>query len=111
MKFGMKFTSHIDTKRPERILAALWKGVDFGADRIEKRAKYFVPVDTGKLKGSIEIKDIPGGKSIGPNTDYDVYVEFGTSRMAAQPYMRPALIESRKPIANFTMKLIKQALK
>ena len=26
---------------------------------------------------------------IGPNTDYDVYVEFGTYKMAARPYVRP----------------------
>ena len=26
---------------------------------------------------------------IGPQTDYDVYVEFGTSRMPARPYVKP----------------------
>jgi HK97 gp10 family phage protein len=30
---------------------------------------------------------------IGPHTDYAEHVEFGTSRMEAQPYMRPALDE------------------
>lgn len=111
MKFDIKFTSHIDTDRPNKILRALWRGVDFGANRIEKRAKHFVPVDTGKLQKSIETKDIKGGKGIGPDTDYDIYVEFGTSKMAAQPYMRPALIEQRKPITDFVTREIRKVLK
>ena len=28
--------------------------------------------------------------TVGTNVEYAVYVEFGTSRMAAQPYLRPA---------------------
>ena len=27
---------------------------------------------------------------LGTNVDYSIYVEFGTSKMAAQPYLRPA---------------------
>lgn len=111
MKFGMKFTSHINYKRPDKILTALYRAVDFGAKRIERRAKYLCPVDTGKLERSIKIEDIVGGKSIGPDTDYDVYVEYGTSKMAAQPYMRPALTENRKPIANRLTKYIKEVLR
>ena len=30
---------------------------------------------------------------IAPHTDYAEHVEFGTSRMEAQPYMRPAIDE------------------
>ena len=111
MKFGMNFTAHIDQRRPEKIIAALWKGVDFGAKRIERRSKYFCPVDTGELQRSIKIGDIEGGKSIGPDTDYDVYVEFGTRRMSAQPYMRPALYENRKPIADRIAGFVREALK
>ena len=111
MKFGMNFTAHIDQRRPEKVLAALWRSVDFGATRIERRSKYFCPIDTGTLKRSIEITDIPGGKGIGPDTDYDVYVEFGTKRTSAQPYMRPALYENRKPIADRIAGFVREALK
>lgn len=111
MTGGMKFTSHINSKRPEQVLAAIMKGIDWGAKRVEKRALQKVPVDTGKLKRSISIKNIEGGKSIGPDTDYDIYVEMGTSRMGAQPYMRPAMDENRKLIAEFTTKRIRGALK
>lgn len=111
MTGGMKFTAHIDSKRPDKVLAATMKGIDWGADKIEKTAKEKVVVATGKLRDSIGIKKIPGGKSIGPDTDYDIYVEMGTSRMAAQPYMRPTMQLLRKPISLFTMKEIRKVLK
>ena len=57
---------------------------------IEATAKINAPVDTGTLKSSIS-SDIDGlSAEIGPSTDYEAYVEYGTSRMAAQPYMGPA---------------------
>lgn len=33
---------------------------------------------------------------VGTNVEYSVYVEFGTSRMAAQPYLRPAVESARR---------------
>lgn len=33
----------------------------------------------------------PAEYIVGTDVEYAVYVEFGTSRMAAQPYMRPAV--------------------
>jgi len=113
---GMKFTSHIETDRPDKVLAAMFKGIDFGAVVIKKAAQDEVPVDTGKLKKSIKIKKIKDGKSIGPDTDYDIYVEFGHHTKAgtfvpAQPYMRPALQQNRKEIAAFTAKEIRKVLK
>lgn len=64
---------------------------------IERAAKNKVPVDTGNLKGSIGHSDARSvGRSgtlaieIGPTASYGAYVEFGTSRMAPQPFMGPA---------------------
>lgn len=62
-------------------------------------AKSIAPVDTGNLRGSIGHSDLRtiGSTSgsaeaeIGPTANYGVYVELGTSRMAAQPFMGPAL--------------------
>jgi hypothetical protein len=36
--------------------------------------------------------------SVGTNTEYAIYVEFGTSKMAAQPYLRPAAEQARNEI-------------
>lgn len=58
---------------------------------IEARAKSIVPVDTGMLKNSITT-EFPNEISaiVAPHTEYEQYVEFGTRRQRAQPYMRPA---------------------
>ena len=59
---------------------------------IEGHAKAAVPVDTGNLKSSIQTtQEGPVSASVGPRSvDYAGYVEYGTYKMGAQPYMRPA---------------------
>lgn len=60
------------------------------ASDIEATAQGIAPVDTGNLKNSIG-SDVDGlDAEIGPTAEYGAYVEDGTSRMAAQPYMGPA---------------------
>lgn len=65
--------------------------------RVEAIAKRLCPVDTGRLRASItsEVgKDSDGLYAVvGSDVEYAGYVEFGTSRNAAQPYLRPALAE------------------
>jgi HK97 gp10 family phage protein len=67
------------------------------AHDITADAKTLAPVDTGNLKNSIGFSDLRKvGRSgslvveIGPSANYGLFVEMGTSRMAAQPYMGPA---------------------
>ncbi len=63
---------------------------------IEGDAKAAAPVDTGNLRNSISTSVEGDGRSgamsaeIGPTAEYGVYVEYGTSRMGAQPYLGPA---------------------
>lgn len=59
---------------------------------IEGSAKGFAPVRTGTLWRSIHTEISSGGMhaEIGTDVEYSAYVEYGTSRMAPQPYMRPA---------------------
>ena len=57
---------------------------------IEATAKVNAPVDTGNLESSIT-SDVDGlSAEIGPTAEYGGYVEYGTSKMHAQPYMGPA---------------------
>lgn len=53
------------------------------------------PVDTGNLRGSIAHEvDVDGNAVyIGTNVEYAPYVELGTSRQKAQPFLRPAASE------------------
>jgi HK97 gp10 family phage protein len=64
-----------------------------GAAVVELRAKDYAPVDTGALMNSIAVDDpvTPTAAFIGPSVEYAVHVEFGTVKMAAQPFLRPAL--------------------
>ena len=53
-------------------------------------AQDIVPVDTGYLGGSITPTVEEYSATIQPAAEYAAYVEFGTYKMRAQPYMRPA---------------------
>ena len=64
---------------------------------IERDAKIFVPVDEGILRDSIHSEFIGDGRGseiegqVGPTEDYGIFVEVGTSVMAPQSFMGPAL--------------------
>lgn len=53
------------------------------------------PVDTGNLRASIthEVDAADDAVYIGTNVEYAPYVELGTSRQKAQPFLRPAASE------------------
>lgn len=62
------------------------------AYQIQAAAQQKAPVRTGLLRRSIHTVFSNGGMSavVGPSVVYGIFVEFGTRRMAARPYMRPA---------------------
>lgn len=96
---------------------------DFATD-IRDLAKIFVPVDTGSLQTSIRIQNMrsvsgqhaigvtAGGYVTNPKTgrivDYAKFVERGTSRMRAQPYMRPALEMCRSGLVKLIVEAIRK---
>lgn len=57
--------------------------------------KRLAPVETGALRDSIHVEDNPDGEGqrVVVTVDYWPFVEFGTSIMAAQPYLRPIIDE------------------
>lgn len=80
----------------KEIQAAVKKGVEEGAQIVEREAKQRVRVDTGRLKNSIrEIRRTETDSKIeiieGTDVEYGPYNEFGTYKMSAQPFMRPAI--------------------
>lgn len=57
----------------------------------ESYAKAACPVDTGRLRNSItHQQESENVEVIGTNVEYAAYVELGTVKMAARPYLRPA---------------------
>lgn len=59
----------------------------------EGYAKRLCPVDTGRLRNSITHTDDGEFEYIGTNVEYAPYVELGTSRTRAQPYLKPAVVD------------------
>jgi len=70
-----------------------------GALPIQTAAAQKAPVDTGTLRRSIhtEAAETRGGAvaRVGTNVEYALAQEFGTSRMRAHPYLRPAYDEQK----------------
>ncbi len=60
--------------------------------RVEKRSKQLAPWDTGFLSNNTYslMTGALQGKIISP-ADYSIYVEEGTRKMAAQPFLYPAV--------------------
>ena len=75
-----------------------------GAQTVCESAKSLCPVDTGRLQSSINVQ--PGGNTavISDDTEYAV---FGTSKMAAQPYLVPALLSNTQAILSAIAEAIK----
>lgn len=57
----------------------------------ERYAKKIAPVQTGRLRGSITHTHDDESAYIGTNVEYAPYVELGTSRRTAKPYLKPAV--------------------
>lgn len=72
---------------PARATRTETRAAKNAVQRIKRRA----PVDTGELRDSIH-QD--GGRVVA-EAEHAGYVEFGTYKMAAQPYFIPGLMESR----------------
>jgi HK97 gp10 family phage protein len=73
---------------------------------VEAHAKKVVPVDTGNLRNSIQ-SSFPDEfvAVVGTHVEYAPYVEFGTYKMAARPYLMPA-VEKVRPGFTAAMKRI-----
>ncbi|EJF01244.1 HK97-gp10 family putative phage morphogenesis protein [Liquorilactobacillus mali] len=81
--------------------------------KAQQTAQSIVPVRTGYLRQNIVVKpvkingDTITGEFVASQADYASYVEYGTYKMRAQPYMRPA-VASAKP---FFYSKVESALK
>lgn len=66
-------------------------GCDAFLDTFFDIAYDLCPVDTGELISSIDGSTNGESVEVYADADYAQYVEYGTSKMEAQPYFRPAL--------------------
>lgn len=95
--------------------AAVVRGVQKAALKVEGDAKMITPVDTGALRDSISTtgKSTPSGAeaSVGTTVEYAPHIEFGTSKSKAQPYLHPALQRNKQTATKIVLKEIRKAYK
>lgn len=73
----------------------------------EGYAKMLAPVDTGRLRNSLTHTVEGDAAYIGTNVEYAPYVEYGTRRTKAQPFLKPAVqdhIDEYRAIAENEMR-------
>lgn len=86
-------------KLKERTRGEILKNaVRAGALPIQTAAVIKAPIEFGTLKRSIHTEIVNASAThaeaeVGTDLEYAPYQEFGTSKMAAQPYLRPAFDE------------------
>lgn len=71
--------------------------------------KHFVK-PTGATKRSISVNSSKVGRfkyKVAPGTNYAAYVELGTRKMSAQPFIKPAFDEQKKLFKNDLERLVK----
>ena len=119
MAIDVKITDNSDEflkalpEQIEQALTAVGITAENNAKREITRAVYDTPespsyVRTGRLRNSLTHSVEMNEKAvyIGSAVEYAAYVELGTSRMRARPYLRPAVTNYTDEYKN----LIKQAL-
>ena len=105
IKGGDKFKAILQKlaeDRPDVLDMAL----DDTADAISLEAQRIVPVDTGRLRASINVKREYLSKVIGTNVEYAAYVEYGSPEGTGpnggpSPYLRPAFENNKKRVSEF----------
>lgn len=85
------FIRNVERKK-KNVKIAVDKELQRSSFRVEKQAKLNAPVDTGWLRKQIyaDQQRLLHHRVISPAL-YSIYLELGTRKMAAQPYLDPAL--------------------
>lgn len=90
---------NVDLAKAE-IRAAYARALERIGMQAEGYAQDRCPVDTGNLRNSITHTTDGTAAYIGTNVEYAPYVELGTRRAAAQPFLKPAGTDHRGTYAN-----------
>lgn len=93
MNITVKYAVNVDRLREAiaKFPVAVSAAVKKSAFDIQDTAQALAPVDTGYLAGSITSTIEKFYAEIEPAAEYAAYVEFGTRKMEAQPFMRKSV--------------------
>lgn len=81
------------------ILAAAESGIGEACAEIQSLAQDMCPVDTGDLKGSIAVSGDGLSGQVSAGSAHAGFVELGTAKMAAQPFLYPAFSAVKGTVA------------
>lgn len=88
-----------------------------GGHVVRSDASRRAPIKTGNLRASMTVESVSSSRdhaevAVGPSrhAPYGIFVEFGTRRMSAQPYLRPALDANRGRVRSEIGQALKRAL-
>lgn len=96
------------SRQPEIVKQIVSKEIDASAMRVEKKAKYYAAWDTGFMStGIYSLKKSALLSQVISPAFYSIYVELGTRKMMAQPFMYPALEEDFPILMNRLRRVIK----
>jgi HK97 gp10 family phage protein len=91
---------------------SLTEGAVSGKNHVPSTAPNPPNQDTGVLGNNIETLHLePLLVAVSSNAPYAAYLEYGTSRMSARPYMGPAAGKSRKEVGKIVADAVKRAAK
>lgn len=91
------------------------KALKMAGEHLAERMRVEVPERTGKLKESIEVSGVKTSKGkkkveVGPTEYYGVFVEKGTSKMQANPFMARSYEGEKKQLQSIIISEIKKGL-
>ena len=95
IKPDINFT--IEADNIDEVIQASREAIERALEAVGQQAvshiKQITPVDTGELRNSITHQTNKAEQAvyIGTNVEYAPYVEYGTVRQKAQPYLRPGI--------------------
>ena len=76
------------------------KRLTVAAELVETSAKINAPVDTGRLRASINYSVEKDVAKVGTNVEYARAIEYGSSKKAPEGFLRPAVDENIRRIKN-----------
>lgn len=101
--------SNIDLVK-EELDNAIARALEAIGMQAENYAKMECPVDTGRLRNSItHEQENENTEVIGTNVEYAPYVEMGTSKSMAQPFLEPAVVEHVDEYREIVLKILQDS--
>ena len=82
--------------------------IELTAIEIETDAKQLCPVDTGRLRSSIKALTDRDKMAalVGSNVEYAAFVELGTNKQEAHPYLYPAFFKNMHKLFDRLTKIL-----